>query len=183
MSLQLPGSFISFSSLLQVTVALISFLETMLLTYLSYKVRIWSTVFPPLIHADVLQRSDQSAALPVCSLLWADSLQCPVQVPVPRHLSKTQGQKTFATNFRLRHHSLCFRNKLHKQVHGAWSAVFASSMRVIYCKGALLSSVHIHFKGRIMQVVSEDICIMYSMDITQVPTVFVWDSTTANEQG
>uniref|UniRef100_A0A3Q1H0R9 Potassium sodium-activated channel subfamily T member 1 n=1 Tax=Acanthochromis polyacanthus TaxID=80966 RepID=A0A3Q1H0R9_9TELE len=45
MSLHLQGSFISFSSLLQVTVALISFLETMLITYLSYKGNIWEQIF------------------------------------------------------------------------------------------------------------------------------------------
>uniref|UniRef100_A0A3Q1CMU7 RCK N-terminal domain-containing protein n=1 Tax=Amphiprion ocellaris TaxID=80972 RepID=A0A3Q1CMU7_AMPOC len=43
--LHLQGSFISFSSLLQVTVALISFLETMLITYLSYKGNIWEQIF------------------------------------------------------------------------------------------------------------------------------------------
>uniref|UniRef100_A0A3Q3A6Y6 Potassium sodium-activated channel subfamily T member 1 n=1 Tax=Kryptolebias marmoratus TaxID=37003 RepID=A0A3Q3A6Y6_KRYMA len=45
MILQIWASFISPSSLLQVTVALISFLETMLITYLSYKGNIWEQIF------------------------------------------------------------------------------------------------------------------------------------------
>uniref|UniRef100_A0A3Q2NT00 Potassium sodium-activated channel subfamily T member 1 n=1 Tax=Fundulus heteroclitus TaxID=8078 RepID=A0A3Q2NT00_FUNHE len=39
------SSFIFFSPVLQVTVALISFLETMLITYLSYKGNIWEQIF------------------------------------------------------------------------------------------------------------------------------------------
>uniref|UniRef100_A0A669EY16 Potassium sodium-activated channel subfamily T member 1 n=1 Tax=Oreochromis niloticus TaxID=8128 RepID=A0A669EY16_ORENI len=39
------GVHLSFSPLLQVTVALISFLETMLITYLSYKGNIWEQIF------------------------------------------------------------------------------------------------------------------------------------------
>uniref|UniRef100_A0A8C3AHN4 Potassium sodium-activated channel subfamily T member 1 n=1 Tax=Cyclopterus lumpus TaxID=8103 RepID=A0A8C3AHN4_CYCLU len=42
---QLLGSLVSLSPLLQVTVALISFLETVLITYLSYKGNIWEQIF------------------------------------------------------------------------------------------------------------------------------------------
>lgn len=59
---------------------------------------------------------------------------------------------------------LCRRNRLHKQVSRARSAVFVSSMRVISRCTFVFSSYA--FKGRIMQVVSEDISIMYSMEIT-----------------
>lgn len=145
MNLHLLGSFIFLSPLPQVTVALISFLETMLITYLSYKVRSWSTVHSFSLKSD---------------LIWSDSFQRPVQVSVPGHLSKTRRRLV----------PLILDSDI---THSASETSYINQfteLEVLFlfylcesCKGTLWASVHMSLKRRTAQGVS-NVSIMYSME-------------------
>lgn len=115
----------------QVTVALISFLETMLITYLSYKVRDQSTVhsFSPLF---MLMSKVQHCLFVLVG--WQPSMSG------PSANAKTQGYKFCASNFRLRHHTLFCRNKLFKQADRVGGAVWISSISVISRYNSVLPS-------------------------------------------